>query len=58
MEALTDLDEFGEKIIKYDSQKNLSYYAFSGTPKPKTLTIFGTKNSDGKYRAFHLYITE
>ena len=54
VEALTDLDQFGEKIMKYDSQ-NLSYYAFSGTPKDKTLTIFGTKSPDGKYRPFHLY---
>lgn len=54
MEALTDLDEFGEKILRYDSQ-NLSYYAFSGTPKAKTLRIFGTKADDGKYRPFHRY---
>jgi type I restriction enzyme R subunit len=54
MEALTDLDEFGERIMKYDSS-NLSYYGFSGTPKPKTLTIFGRKGADGKYRHFHLY---
>jgi len=55
MEALTDLNSFGEKIMKYDSQKNLSYYAFSGTPKEKTLQIFGMKGDDGIYRPFHKY---
>jgi type I restriction enzyme R subunit len=55
MEALTDLDSFGEKIMRYDSQKNLSYYAFSGTPKEKTLHIFGNKGDDGVYRPFHRY---
>lgn len=53
-QALTDLDEFGDKIMKFNS-KNLSYYAFSGTPKEKTLRIFGTKGSDGKFRPFDVY---
>ena len=54
IDALTDLDEFGEKILKYNS-RNLSYYAFSGTPKEKTLRIFGTKGTDEKYHSFDIY---
>ncbi len=34
---------------------NLSMFAFTATPKPKTLELFGTKRADGKFEAFHLY---
>jgi type I restriction enzyme R subunit len=36
-------------------QKNLSFFAFTATPKPKTLELFGTQGSDGNYHPFHLY---
>lgn len=53
----------GEDIIAYlvESKKmltNSSYFAFTATPKPKTLELFGVKFRDGdkdKFRAFHLY---
>jgi len=34
---------------------NLSMFAFTATPKPKTLELFGTKRADGKFESFHLY---
>ncbi len=34
---------------------NLSMFAFTATPKPKTLELFGVKRADGKFEAFHLY---
>ncbi len=34
---------------------NLSTFAFTATPKPKTLELFGRKSPDGKFQAFHLY---
>ena len=34
---------------------NLSTFAFTATPKPKTLELFGTKRADGKFEPFHLY---
>ena len=34
---------------------NISYFAFTATPKTKTLELFGRKGPDGKPRAFHLY---
>ncbi len=34
---------------------NLSTFAFTATPKPKTLELFGTPRADGKFEAFHLY---
>ena len=34
---------------------NLSFFAFTATPKAKTLERFGTKQPDGKFKAFHIY---
>jgi len=36
-------------------QKNLSFFAFTATPKAKTLEVFGRPGPDGKPRPFHLY---
>jgi len=34
---------------------NLSTFAFTATPKPKTLELFGTRRPDGRFAPFHLY---
>jgi type I restriction enzyme R subunit len=34
---------------------NVSYFAFTATPKQKTLELFGTKNDSGEYEPFSLY---
>ena len=34
---------------------NVSYFAFTATPKNKTLELFGRRRADGKYEAFSLY---
>ena len=34
---------------------NLSTFAFTATPKPKTLELFGTRRPDGSFVPFHLY---
>lgn len=34
---------------------NLSVFAFTATPKPTTLELFGTLNSEGQKAAFHIY---
>ncbi|MGC2207519.1 MAG: type I restriction endonuclease [Candidatus Dormiibacterota bacterium] len=37
-------------------QSNLSFFAFTATPKARTLEMFGTLNPEtGKYEPFHLY---
>ena len=36
-------------------QANLSFFAFTATPKYKTLAVFGYKDRDGKPQPFHLY---
>ncbi len=35
--------------------KNLSFFAFTATPKPKTLDTFGQVGPDGRNRPFHTY---
>jgi len=34
---------------------NISHFAFTATPKPKTLDLFGRKGADGKPTPFHVY---
>jgi type I restriction enzyme, R subunit len=36
-------------------QSNVSFFAFTATPKPKTLEVFGVRSEDGKPRPAHLY---
>lgn len=36
-------------------QQNISFFAFTATPKTKTLGVFGQNNADGKPEPFHLY---
>ncbi|MFY9973075.1 MAG: type I restriction endonuclease subunit R, partial [Chromatiaceae bacterium] len=36
-------------------QPNMSFFAFTATPKHKTLELFGHKGADGKPTPFHLY---
>jgi type I restriction enzyme R subunit len=36
-------------------QPNISFFAFTATPKYKTLEVFGTQGEDGKPHPFHLY---
>ena len=34
---------------------NLSTFAFTATPKPKTLELFGIRGQEGRFTPFHLY---
>lgn len=55
-ESLDDVDEkIVEAIMKSGKQDNVSFFAFTATPKPKTLEKFGTMGIDGKPVAFHQY---
>ena len=36
-------------------QDHISYFGFSGTPKNKTLELFGRKDEEGKFVPFHIY---
>ena len=44
-----------EEIRSRGRLPNLSTFAFTATPKPKTLELFGRKREDGKFEPFHLY---
>lgn len=44
-----------EELAAHGKQPNLSFFAFTATPKNKTLQLFGEKNSDGEYAPFHIY---
>ena len=51
-----DTEEAVLRVIEASGrQPNLSFFAFTATPKPKTLEMFGTVGDDGKPRPFHLY---
>lgn len=62
----TDLDEdySGDDFIREEiersaaargQQSNISFFAFTATPKYKTLQVFGDKDENGKPKPFHLY---
>ena len=42
-------------ILKRGRQPNISFFAFTATPKYKTIELFGQPGPDGKPRPFHLY---
>lgn len=53
------LDEIIEdEIQSKGDQKNISFFAFTATPKSKTIEIFGTKNAAGDKEEFDLYSME
>ena len=43
------------KALLRGPQDNMSFFAFTATPKFKTLEMFGHKTADGKPAPFHLY---
>ena len=44
-----------EDMSTHGRHPNLSYYAFTATPKPQTLMLFGREDAAGRYRPFHVY---
>lgn len=54
-EPPTSEDVINELIENRKMLKNGSYFAFTATPKNKTLETFGTKTSEGKFRPFDVY---
>ncbi len=47
-----------ENVDKLRNKTNLSFFAFTATPKQKTLAMFGKRNEFGEYEAHHLYTME
>jgi type I restriction enzyme R subunit len=63
-EELQEIEDGGEvdvesilaaEMTERAESPNISYLAFTATPKNKTLELFGRKGPDGKPREFHLY---
>ena len=43
------------EMMVHGKHKNLSFFAFTATPKAQTLEMFGTEHSDGSFHPFHVY---
>lgn len=55
-QTYTDADDMiNDQIEKSGKQSNVSMFAFTATPKDKTLRLFGRLNPQGQYEAFHVY---
>ena len=52
---IDDDDKLYNELAAHGQHSNMSFYAFTATPKEKTLQLFGTKQTDGSYRPFHIY---
>ena len=48
-------DKLLQEMIVHGKHKNLSFFAFTATPKGQTLEMFGTELSDGSFHPFHVY---
>ena len=55
-DEVSDMDtRILEEMERRRMQDHISYFGFSGTPKNKTLELFGRKDTDGKFIPFHVY---
>lgn len=48
-------DKLVQEMVAQGQHKNLSFFAFTATPKDKTLEIFGVPMANGKFRPYHIY---
>ena len=48
-------DEITKEMATHGRLPNLSFFAFTATPKAKTLEMFGTPDASGIPHAFHIY---
>lgn len=52
---ITDEDVLNTIMASRQRPPNVSYYAFTATPKPKTMELFGRTGADGTPEPFHVY---
>lgn len=48
-------DQLADELASHGRHKNLTFVAFTATPKEQTLEIFGDEWPDGSFRPFHVY---
>jgi type I restriction enzyme R subunit len=44
-----------KEMDSHQKQDHISFFGFTGTPKPQTLEVFGTRQKDGSKKPFHTY---
>lgn len=54
-EELDPDDKLMKEMLVHGKHKNLSFFAFTATPKDKTLELFGMEYEDGSFHPFHIY---
>ena len=50
-----EISKIQSEMKSRQKQNHISFFGFTGTPKPQTLEVFGTLQSDGTRRPFHTY---
>lgn len=48
-------DKLIDELASQGVHENMSFFAFTATPKAKTLQMFGWRDENGKYHPFHIY---
>ena len=48
-------DKLVRELIAHGRHQNISFFAFTATPKDTTLELFGTEYEDGSFHPFHIY---
>lgn len=48
-------DKIVQEMLAHGKHKNLSFFAFTATPKEQTLEMFGTEHENGSFHPFHIY---
>ncbi|HFI0254928.1 TPA: type I restriction endonuclease subunit R [Streptococcus suis] len=50
-----DQDQLNGILLSQGRHHNISFYAFTATPKSKTMEMFGRQTEDGTFIPFHVY---
>lgn len=48
-------DKLVKELLAHGKHKNLSFFAFTATPKDTTLEMFGSQDDKGEFHPFHIY---
>lgn len=48
-------DKLVQEMLAHGKHDNLSFFAFTATPKGQTLEMFGSPATDGSFHPFHIY---
>ncbi|MGO1713061.1 MAG: type I restriction enzyme subunit R domain-containing protein, partial [Senegalia sp. (in: firmicutes)] len=54
-ETLDNEDKLVREILSHGKHSNLSFFAFTATPKKETIDLFGTATEYGNRKAYHNY---